>query len=113
MTVDEFREIWFQNAADPPAFAQPRLAIGDDAHGAEETSESEEPSSSRAENIQSQSVQGENTVTDAEAQSAFLEELVEDRALEEEINRHLTNNEFQQALAEMNGTFSFVIQINL
>jgi hypothetical protein len=42
-------------------------------------------------------------VTDAEAQSAFLEELVEDRALEEEINRHLTNNEFQQALVEMNG----------
>ena len=74
-----------------------------DEQGAEETSESEE----RAENIQPQSAQGENAVTEAEAQSAFLEELVEDRALEEEINRHLTNNEFQQALAEMNGTFSF------
>ena len=23
LTVDEFREIWFQNSADPPSFAQP------------------------------------------------------------------------------------------
>ena len=44
--------------------------------------------------------------TEAEAQSAFLEEMVADRALEDEINRHLDNDEFQQALAEMDGNFS-------
>ena len=99
MTVEEFREIWFQNAADPPAFAQPRLAVENGTPEAEGTPLIE----SQPENTESQTAPVESAVTEAEAQSAFLEELVEDRALEEEINRHLTNNEFQQALAEMSG----------
>jgi len=94
LTVDEFREIWFQNASDPPSFAKPRTTIE------QRGSEAEEerlllPAAEDEENTAAQ---------EAEAQSAFLEEMVADRALEDEINRHLGNDEFQQALAEMNGT---------
>jgi hypothetical protein len=102
LTVDEFREIWFQNASDPPSFAKPRAAIEEGSLDVEaETEEEEEeeglllPSAENAEDPAAQEV---------EAQSAFLEEMVADRALEEEINRHLDNDDFQQALAEMDGT---------
>ena len=89
--MDEFREIWFQNATDPPAFSQPpMLGIENGETEAEETAVIGESTDTRG-------------VTEAEAQSAFLEEMVADRALEEEINRHLGNEEFQQALAEVNG----------
>ena len=99
MTVDEFREIWFQNAADPPAFAQPRSvapAIEDGTTEAEETTLIAQASTT-------ENAQGDGALAEAEAQSAFLEEMVADRALEDEINRHLGNEEFQQALAEMGG----------
>ena len=100
LTVDEFREIWFQNASDPPSFAKPRAAIEEGSLDVEAEDEAEEeelllPSAENAEDPAAQEV---------EAQSAFLEEMVADRALEEEINRHLDNDDFQQALAEMDGT---------
>jgi hypothetical protein len=103
LTVDEFREIWFQNASDPPSFAKPRAAIEEGSPDVEAEAEAEEeeeeelllPSAENAEDPGAQEV---------EAQSAFLEEMVADRALEEEINRHLDNDDFQQALAEMDGT---------
>jgi hypothetical protein len=103
LTVDEFREIWFQNASDPPSFAKPRAAIEEGSLDVEAEAEDEDedeeglllPSAEDAEDPAAQEV---------EAQSAFLEEMVADRALEEEINRHLDNDDFQQALAEMDGT---------
>ena len=101
--MDKFREIWFQNASDPPSFAKPRAVIEQESLDVEaEANEEEEeeeglllPSAENAEDPAAQEV---------EAQSAFLEEMVADRALEEEINRHLDNDDFQQALAEMDGT---------
>jgi len=101
LTVDEFREIWFQNASDPPSFAKPRAAIEQGSLEAEAEANGEEeglllPSAENAEDPAAQ---------EAEAQSAFLEEMVADRALEDEINRHLDNDEFQQALVEMDGTY--------
>ena len=93
LTVDEFREIWFQNASDPPSFAKPQAAIE------QSTLEAEE------EGLLLPAAQ------EAEAQSAFLEEMVADRALEDEINRHLDNDEFQQALAEMNGTYCPLVHV--
>ena len=109
MTVDEFREIWFQNAADPPAFGQPRstvAAIEDDTTEAEETTLIAQASTTG-------NAQGDGAVAEAEAQSAFLEEMVADRALEEEIKRHLGNEEFQQALAEMSGITPHVAKLTL
>ena len=99
LTVDEFRDIWFQNAADPPAFAQPRSTVPAIEDGT--TEEEETALIAQASTIENE--QGDSAVAEAEAQSAFLEEMVADRALEEEINRHLGNEEFQQALAEMSG----------
>src|SRR5277367_554984 len=101
LMVDEFREIWFQNASDPPSFAKPRAAIEQGSLEAEAEANGEEeglllPSAENAEDPAAQ---------EAEAQSAFLEEMVADRALEDEINRHLDNDEFQQALVEMDGTY--------
>jgi hypothetical protein len=88
--VDEFREIWFQNAADPPAFAARSVAAkersGED--NLQELSEPHNENPSQTETIE------------AEAESDFLQGLVADRELEDEINRHLTNEEFQQVLAE-------------
>ena len=102
MTVDEFREIWFQNASDPPSFAKPRAAIEPGALEPEE----EGSLLLAAEN-------GENSAAqEAEAQSAFLEEMVADRALEDEINQHLDNDDFQQALAEMNGIYHPILFIH-
>lgn len=108
MTVDEFREIWFQNAADPPAFAQAQTvpAIEDGTTEAEETALIAQASIT-------ENTQGDGAVAEAEAQSAFLEEMVADRALEEEINRHLGNEEFQQALAEMSGINPSILSLIL
>lgn len=103
LTVDEFRDIWFQNAADPPSFAQPRPPVPENEEGVGELEETA-LIASQVQNIQSQRDTTAGDV-EAEAESAFLEEMVADRALEEEINRHLRNAEFQQALAEMDGIF--------
>jgi transcription factor IIIB 90 kDa subunit len=101
LTVEEFREIWFQNASDPPAFAAPRSvpAIGNG------EGEQEEELSSDPQNVvpSEMNVLSQTTEIEAEAQSDFLEGLVADRALEDEINRHLDNEEFQQALLHSNG----------
>ena len=107
LTVDEFREIWFQNSADPPSFAQPhpKPEIEDAASERDET----ELSSAEVEGVQTngersgdaEETQAETQAVEAEAE--FLEDLVADHALEDEINRHLGHDEFQQALAEMEG----------
>ena len=110
MTVDEFREIWFQNAADPPAFAQSQTVLAIE----EGTTEAEETALIAQASV-TENTQVDGAVAEAEAQSAFLEEMVADRALEEEINRHLGNEEFQQALAEMSGInpsiFSLILEL--
>jgi len=98
--VDEFREIWFQNASDPPSFAKPRAAIEEGSLDVDADADEERLLLPSAENAEDPAAQ------EAEAQSAFLEEMVADRVLEDEINRHLDNDEFQQALAEMDGNFS-------
>ena len=94
MTVEEFREIWFQNAADPPAFTAPRPATT--ATGNDPAEIDLSASTAGPENDDSQ--------IDAAVESSFLEDLVADRALEDEINRHLGNERFQQALAQADGT---------
>jgi hypothetical protein len=121
LTVDEFREIWFQNAADPPSFRQPRPAIDtieDHERDPEEVEETELLSAvvdtnpknaaiEETEETERNEEDGENEengeVDEAEAQAAFLEEMVADKFLEEEINRHLGQEEFRQALVEMDG----------
>jgi transcription factor IIIB subunit 2 len=101
LTVEEFREIWFQNSADPPSFATPgaREVEDDD----EENPEPEGPTQieDNERGAEESGGEGNEQVAAAEAESAFLEEIVADRTLEEEINRHLNQQEFQQALAEM------------
>ena len=81
MTVDEFREIWFQSSADPPAFIQPR-----------------------SKGVENEDQSPADDDFDVEAQAEFLEEMVTDRALEEEINTHLRNQEFKEMLARVDGT---------
>ena len=100
LTVDEFREIWFQNAADPPSFVRPQSPSKqiDAAEGEEEDEETQLLSAQIGDTVKNSSETGE-----AEAQSAFLEEMVADKALEDEINKHLDEGEFRQALAEMQG----------
>jgi hypothetical protein len=111
LTVDEFREIWFQNAADPPSFAtKPKAALKDTEE--EEYSEQEdvpaidstESNVPGTENPETQ-VDANEELADKEAEAAFLEDLVQDKELEDEIERHLNKNQFQQALAEMAGPF--------
>jgi hypothetical protein len=94
LTVDEFREIWFQNAADPPAFAATRS--GASAEQEEEEELQTEETSHVAGSTSNPSLRTDDI--EAEAQSDFLESLVADRALEDEINRHLEDEDFQQAL---------------
>jgi hypothetical protein len=108
--VEEFREIWFQNSADPPSFASLGMAqaIEDENSDMEDTErDSEQLFASQAENRQGlPQLQTEDAeVGVAEAESAFLEEMVEDRILEDEINRHLHDQEFHQALAEIDGMY--------
>ena len=94
LTVDEFREIWFQNAADPPSFAKPRsttLQI----EGGDLTREGDEEEVGEEGEDENADVQAE------EAEAEFLEEMVADRALEDEISKHLNEEEFQRALAEI------------
>lgn len=114
LTVDEFREIWFQNAADPPSFRQPRPAIDVIEDRERDEEEVEETALLSDQVVPKPNVEGENgveengeVVDEAEAQAAFLEELAADKALEDEINRHLGQEEFQQALAEMEGISHF------
>jgi hypothetical protein len=98
LTVDEFREIWFQNAADPPSFLRPQPPTKE----IEAVEEEEETAL-----LSTQVNNGQNPteeIGEAEAQSAFLEEMVADKALEDEIIKHLDEDEFRQALAEMEGT---------
>jgi hypothetical protein len=102
LTVEEFREIWFQNSSDPPAFVQPRPATAESEEGMSDVEQADGMVSEMNKDSRD-SLQADHTVTDAEAQSAFLEDLVTDRALEEEINSHLGNQEFRQALAQVNG----------
>ena len=106
--MDEFREIWFQNASDPPSFAKPRAVIEQDSLDVEAEADEEEEEEEEEEGLLLPSAENaeDPAAQEVEAQSAFLEEMVADRALEEEINRHLDNDEFQQALAEMDGTSS-------
>ena len=112
LTVDEFREIWFQNSADPPSFMQPKRPVKKSDHNVSDTEadaieEAEETAllashlSGTEAQVTDTGLQEDNAVRDAEAQSAFLEEMVADRDLEDEINRHLGHEEFQQALAQM------------
>jgi hypothetical protein len=106
LTVDEFREIWFQNSADPPSFAQPhpKAEIEDTSseRGGSEAPETVEARvTSDDENRNPDEIEADTQVVEAEAE--FLEDLVADHALEDEINQHLGHNEFQQALAEMEG----------
>jgi len=114
LTVDEFREIWFQNAADPPSFNQPRpntAQIEDGGRDVEEAEETQLLSTQVEGNNPKPEIDGE--VDEAEAQAAFLEEMVADKALEDEINRHLGQEEFQQALAEMDGTTTSISRLML
>ena len=106
LTVDEFREIWFQNASDPPSFAKPRAVIEQDSLDVEAEAEEEEEEEEEGLLLPSAENAEDPAAQEVEAQSAFLEEMVADRVLEDEINRHLDNDEFQQALAEMDGTSS-------
>jgi transcription factor IIIB 90 kDa subunit len=94
LTVEEFREIWFQNSADPPSFATPGARE-------EQDDDEENPEPEGTPQIEESGGEGDEHVAAAEAESAFLEEIVADRTLEEEINRHLNQQEFQQALVEM------------
>jgi hypothetical protein len=111
--VDEFREIWFQNSADPPSFARPRPP--------EEIEGTEEPRAIEDQPAREGSLQDQGDgedgageeVLEQEAQSEFLKDLVSDKALEEEINRHLGQEEFQQALAEMDGIYSCTTRLTL
>jgi len=106
LTVDEFREIWFQNAADPPSFQQPRPDIDAIKDREEDVEEAEETELLSTQVAKSPNPEEKEEVDETEAQAAFLEEMVADKALEEEINRHLGQEEFQQALAEMEGKSS-------
>lgn len=108
LTVDEFREIWFQNSADPPSFAKPSAAIKDaeedsDEDEGEETLAIEGAETTDTVDADTQAEASEE-LADKEAEAAFLEDLVQDKELEDEIQRHLDKDQFQQALAEMNGT---------
>jgi len=110
LTVDEFREIWFQNSADPPSFAKPRAAV----KAAEDDSEDEEgdgvlaiegaETTAEISENNDPKVEASEKIADKEAEAAFLEDLVQDKELEDEIQRHLDKDQFQQALAEMAGT---------
>ena len=110
LTVDEFREIWFQNAADPPSFAaKPRTALNDTEGSDEEAEEMlaiEAAETTEAAQIDVSESQAEaiEELADKEAEAEFLEDLVQDKELEDEIQRHLDKDQFQQALAEMAGT---------
>ena len=114
LTVDEFREIWFQNAADPPSFAaKPRTALNtalndteDSDEEAEEMLAIEAAETTEAAQIDVSESQAEaiEELADKEAEAEFLEDLVQDKELEDEIQRHLDKDQFQQALAEMAGT---------
>jgi transcription factor IIIB 90 kDa subunit len=92
LTVDEFREIWFQNAADPPSFAKPRAPKAPQIEGGESPNDEDDAVDNEKENVDTEA---------EEAEAEFLEEMVADRALEDEISRHLTEGEFQRALAEI------------
>jgi transcription factor IIIB 90 kDa subunit len=116
LTVDEFREIWFQNSADPPSFAKPRTALMDveedsdeetDETPAIEDSETTQPPPPEIEGPDTQAESNEQ-LANKEAESAFLEDLVQDKELEDEIQRHLDKDQFQQALAEMAGNILFI-----
>jgi len=115
LTVDEFREIWFQNSADPPSFTKPKRLVKADEHDdleADRDTDAEETVLLASNLVATQRLvedtgkEVQDAALDAEAQSAFLEEMVADRELEDEINRHLGQREFQQALANMEGTSS-------
>ena len=109
LTVDEFREIWFQNAADPPSFAaKPKAAVKETEDG--EDSEGEDIAAIESAQSNKQGTENSETpakateeLADKEAEAAFLEDLVQDKELEDEIERHLNKDQFQQALAEMAG----------
>jgi len=109
LTVDEFREIWFQNAADPPSFAaKPKAALKETEEG--EDSEGEDIAAIESAQSNEQGTENPETpaeateeLADKEAEAAFLEDLVQDKELEDEIERHLNKDQFQQALAEMAG----------
>jgi len=114
LTVDEFREIWFQNAADPPSFAaKPHTALNtalndteDSDEEAEEMLAIEATETTGAAQIDISESQAEaiEELADKEAEAEFLEDLVQDKELEDEIQRHLDKDQFQQALAEMAST---------
>jgi FtsZ-interacting cell division protein ZipA len=115
LTVDEFREIWFQNSADPPSFAKPRTTLKDVEEDSDEETD-ETPAIEDSEITQPPTqIEGPDTQAEAneqlankEAESAFLEDLVQDKELEDEIQRHLDKDQFQQALAEMAGTILYM-----
>lgn len=122
LTVDEFREIWFQNSADPPSFTKPKRLVKADEHDDEEAdrdTDAEETVLLASNLVATQRLvedtgkQVEDAALDAEAQSAFLEEMVADRELEDEINRHLGQREFQQALANMEGASSQLLRLTV
>jgi transcription factor IIIB 90 kDa subunit len=114
LTVDEFREIWFQNAADPPSFAaKPRTELNtalndteDSDEEAEEMLAIEAAETTGAAQIDVSESQAEaiEELANKEAEAEFLEDLVQDKELKDKIQQHLDKDQFQQALAKMAGT---------
>ena len=106
MTVDGFRDIWLQSAADPPGFDRRQVSAVEDGAG-DDGQEGDAPESSELDLAEKaeldNSLAQAQAEADAEAESEAYQTLLDERELEAEINRHLHHEKFQEIQQQLDG----------
>jgi hypothetical protein len=105
LTVDSFRDVWLQSAADPPGYDRPQVPALEDGTG-----EDGEDDTSMLEGTETavmiEEAHLDDSLTklaeaDAAVESEEFQNLLDERELEAEINRHLGYGKFQEIQYEL------------
>jgi hypothetical protein len=102
LTVDSFRNVWLQSAADPPGYDRPQLPALEDGNEDEDDGEETALNLRLADSgtmIENPGL--ENADVDAVIESEEFQNLLDGRELEAEINRHLGHGKLQEIQLEL------------
>jgi hypothetical protein len=106
LTVDSFRNVWLQSAADPPGYDRPQVPALQDGTAPEEGEdgiamlEATETAAMIKEARLDDSL-AQLAEVDAAVESEEFQNLLDERELEAEINRHLGHGKFQEIQYEL------------
>lgn len=106
LTVDSFRNVWLQSAADPPGYDRPQVPALEDGTAPEDGEddiamlEATETAAMIKEARLDDSL-AQLAEVDAAVESEEFQNLLDERELEAEINRHLGHGKFQEIQYEL------------